>query len=66
MSDPRLLFTVVFILVLGERVLELAISRRNQRRALAQGGVLVREDPYAWIVGVHSLFMISAPLEVWL
>ena len=66
MSDPRLLFTVVFLLVLGERILELAISVRNQRRALAQGGVLVREDPYAWIVGVHSLFMISAPLEVWL
>ncbi len=65
MSDPRLLFTIVFILVLCERILELAISARNQRRALAQGGVLVREDPYGWIVGVHSLFMISAPLEVW-
>lgn len=66
MSDPRFLFTVVFILVLCERLLELAISARNQRLALAQGGVVVREDPYGWIVGVHSLFMISAPLEVWL
>jgi len=65
MSDPRLVFTVVFVLILGERILELAVSVRNQRRALAQGGVLVREDPYGWIVGVHSLFMISAPLEVW-
>jgi methyltransferase len=62
--DPRHLFAIVFSLVVVERILELFLSARNRKRALARGGVVVKEDPYGLIVLLHSLFVVAAPLEV--
>ena len=66
MIDPRHLFAIVFSLVVVERILELFLSARNRKRALARGGVVVKEDPYGLIVLLHSLFVVAAPLEVFL
>jgi methyltransferase len=63
--DPRHLFSIVFALVVVERLFELGLSARNRKRALARGGVVVKEDPYGWIVVLHSLFVLMVPLEVW-
>jgi methyltransferase len=60
------LFTYLILLVMAERVLELALSLRNGRRALAMGGVVAPADPYAWMVAVHSLFLAACLAEVWL
>jgi methyltransferase len=64
--EPRHLFSIIFALVVVERVVELALSARNRKRALARGGVVVKEDPYGLIVVLHSLFVLVVPLEVWL
>lgn len=65
MIEPRHLFSIVFALVVVERVVELGLSARNRKRALARGGMVVKEDPYGRIVVLHSLFVLVVPLEVW-
>lgn len=63
--DSRRLFVLLILAVAGERLYELALSLRNRRRALAQGGVESGQGHYPWMVLVHSLLLIAAPLEVW-
>ena len=46
------------------RLVELAISRRNQGRMMAQGAVRVREPHFKWMVVVHAGVLIGAALEV--
>jgi methyltransferase len=62
--EPRQLFALVFSLIVAERILELFLSARNRKRALARGGMVVKEDPYGLIVALHTLFILAAPLEV--
>lgn len=47
------LFWLVLGLLAGERLVELAISRRNQRRLLARGATLVEPDGFGLILAVH-------------
>jgi methyltransferase len=48
-----------------ERLFEVALSRRNARRAFARGGVEVESRGfYAAMVAVHGLLFFAAPLEV--
>lgn len=63
--DTRLLFVVLFLAVGLERLLELALSTRNARRAFARGGVEA-ESPrfFALMAGVHTAFLLATPLEV--
>ena len=46
------------------RLVELSISRRNQRRMLTQGAVRVPEPHFKWIVVVHTGILVGAALEV--
>ena len=64
--DSRLLFLLLILAVAGERLYELVLSLRNGRRAQAQGGVESGQGHYPWLVSVHTLLLIAAPLEVWL
>jgi methyltransferase len=64
--DTRVLYSLLIGLVVAERLVELAVTQRNRRWALAQGGVEVGEDHYRWMVVVHTLFLIACPAEVWL
>jgi methyltransferase len=65
-SDTRILYTVLVALVALGRLVELRIAARNRRRLLARGGVEVAPEHYPWMVGLHSAFLVSCPLEVWL
>jgi len=65
-TDTRILYSLLIGLVVAERLVELAVTQRNRRWALAQGGVEVGEDHYRWMVVVHTLFLIACPAEVWL
>lgn len=48
-----------------ERLFEVALSRRNARRAFARGGIEVESRGfYAAMVAVHGLLFFAAPLEV--
>jgi len=54
-----------FLGLLGvERVLELALSARNARRALARGGCEVGQAHYRVMATLHSLFFVACGAEV--
>jgi methyltransferase len=63
--DTRVAYLALVAAVAVERLVELALSRRNAARALARGG---REaEPrvfYALMVAAHTLFLAACPLEV--
>lgn len=48
----------------GERLVELVLSRRNARRALARGGVEFGEGHFRVMALVHALFLGACALEV--
>ena len=64
--DSRVLYTALIALVVVERLVELRLSRRNIRQLKSQGAIEVGSDHYPAMVVMHTLFLISAPLEVWL
>jgi methyltransferase len=51
-------------LVAAERLVELAISGRNARAALARGGVEVGQGHFRVMSAFHSLFLVSCAAEV--
>ncbi len=67
-SPSRLFFFALLAACCGERLLEVGLSWRNGRRALARGGREVEGRAfYATMVAVHALLFVAAPLEVaWL
>ncbi len=64
--DTRLLFTVLVAVVAGQRLLELRVARRNERRQRAAGGVEAGAGHYPVMVALHTLFLVSCVAEVWL
>jgi methyltransferase len=50
-------------LVVMERVCELALSRRNARRAVSRGALEVGHGQYRVIVAFHALFIIGCAVE---
>ncbi len=65
MVDTRWLFTGLVMLMVVERLVELAISRRHQRWLLTRGAVEVGAGHYPWMVVLHALFPVSCVAEVW-
>lgn len=53
-------------LVGGERLLELRISRRNEKRLRSRGAFEAGARHYPLMVGLHTALLVAAPLEVWL
>ncbi|MFL6259858.1 MAG: isoprenylcysteine carboxyl methyltransferase family protein [Thermoanaerobaculia bacterium] len=64
--DTRLLYTLLVLLVVLGRLIELRIAGRNRRALLERGGVEVAPGHYRWMVLLHTTFLVSCPLEVWL
>jgi methyltransferase len=60
----RWLYVAVVAAVACERLVELRISRRHMRRALAAGGIEVGAAHYPWMVALHASFLLACPLEV--
>jgi methyltransferase len=56
-------YLAILVALAGERLFELALSRRNARRALAAGAVEVARVQYALIATFHTLFIVSAAAE---
>lgn len=60
--------TIAYLGLLGlfgaERCVELAISRRNAKRAFARGAVEVGQAHFRVMSAVHTLFLVSCGLEV--
>ena len=64
--DSRILFSGILLLVIGERLVELSISRRNARRAFLRGAVEFGAAHYRFMAIAHAAFLLSCAGEVWL
>lgn len=64
--DSRVLFLLLLGVVIVERLVELSIAKRNTSNLLRRGALEVGSGHYPTMVMMHTLFLISAPLEVWL
>jgi methyltransferase len=57
-------FLIVFAFVILQRLLELAVARRNAHYIRALGGYEVGAEHYRWIVLLHVAFLLSLLGEV--
>ena len=56
----------LFIVAIGaERLVELAVSRRNAAWSIAQGGKEFGQGHYPAMVAMHTLLLVSCIVEVW-
>ncbi|HVS02157.1 MAG TPA: isoprenylcysteine carboxylmethyltransferase family protein [Thermoanaerobaculia bacterium] len=58
------LFLILIAAVGCERLAELAVSRRHERRLRARGAVEVGAGHYPWMVALHTALLLAAPAEV--
>ncbi|WP_419393752.1 isoprenylcysteine carboxyl methyltransferase family protein [Cytobacillus praedii] len=59
-----MLFYIFISLIIGQRVLELLIAKRNEHFLKQKGAIEFGQSHYPFIVAVHSLFFVSLILEV--
>ena len=59
-------FTGLIIAVAIERLLELRLSRRNERIQLAAGGIEYGSGHYPTMVVLHAGLLLGSLLEIWL
>jgi methyltransferase len=64
MVNSRVFYFVFLGLLALERVGELALSRRNAKRAFARGAVEVGQAHYRVMAAFHTLFLIACAAEV--
>ncbi|MFC3884103.1 isoprenylcysteine carboxyl methyltransferase family protein [Bacillus songklensis] len=57
-------FYIMLTFIIMQRLLELAVAKRNEKWMLGQGAVEIGTSHYKWIVLVHSLFFVSLASEV--
>ena len=62
----RWLYVGLILLVVVQRSSELRVAKRNERLARAAGAVEAGAGHYPWMVTIHTLFLVSCVLEVWL
>jgi methyltransferase len=64
--DSRIAFTVLIVIIAMQRVWELGVSTRHLRALKARGGIEVGAGHYPWMVALHTAFLVSCVVEVWL
>lgn len=62
--DSRWLFVGLIVLVVIERLVELALTKRNARRLRQRGGHEVGEEHFPLMAAMHTALLVAAPLEV--
>jgi len=65
MTDSRLLFTLLVVLVAAERLVELVVTKRHARRLAARGGREVGRGHYPVMVLLHTGLLVTSIIEVW-
>lgn len=58
-----MLFWILVVLIGIQRLIELSVSRSNQRRLIKQGAHLISDDGYYRLVFVHSAWFLGMGLE---
>jgi len=64
--DTRVAFSLLVAAVAAERVVELFVSRRNERRLRARGAFEAGAGHYPLMVALHAGFLAACVAEVWL
>lgn len=59
-----MLFFIILSLVIVQRLLELVIARKNEKRMLAKGAYEVGANHYPYMIALHTGFFISLIVEV--
>lgn len=59
------LFTILVVLVALERLVELAVSKRNLRWSKEHGGVEYGHSHYPYMVALHVFLLVGCLVEVW-
>ena len=57
-------FLVLLLAVAALRIVELQISKRHQKRIVADGGSKVADPKFRWMVVLHTLVLVGAAVEV--
>jgi methyltransferase len=57
---------IVVALVIVQRLFELRLSRRHQRRWIRAGAATVRDPVFPWMVLTHVLLLLGSVMEPWL
>lgn len=58
------LYLILLALIALQRMAELAVSRRNARRALAEGGIEYGRGHFGWMRALHTAFLAGCAIEV--
>jgi methyltransferase len=58
-------YVTLVALVAVERVLELVVSKRNERWSKARGGVEAGAGHYPFMVALHTALLVACVLEAW-
>jgi methyltransferase len=58
-------FTALIAIVAVERLIELAVSKRNLRWSRAHGGVEFGHSHYPFMVALHVFLLVGSLVEVW-
>ncbi len=61
----EVLFTVLIVVVVLERLVELVVSKRNAAWSFARGGIETGQRHYLVMVVLHSAFLVGMLVEVW-
>ena len=64
--DSRILYTAVIVLVAVQRLVELRVSRRHERRLRARGAVEHGTAHWPYMVTLHAAFLLACVAEPWL
>lgn len=59
------LFTMLIVLVAGERIVELAVSKRNLRWSAEHGGIEFGRSHYPYMVALHVFLLVGSLVEMW-
>lgn len=59
-------YTLLILAVAAERLVELAVSKRHARWALARGGREYGRSHYPYMVALHTALLVGCLAEVWL
>jgi methyltransferase len=66
MVDSRVVYTILVLMVVAQRIAELVLSRRNESWLREHGAVEVGAAHYRWMVLLHTSFLAACLGEVWL
>ena len=64
MTFSQLAYLALIVAVAGERIVELIVSRRHERRLSARGAHEVGRGHYPVMVALHTGLLLAAPAEV--